>query len=345
MSRVSVVRKVAIAFAAAACFAGAAHAGPYSALFGFGDSLTDVGNDAIVTGGFVPTPVYYTDGTHTGRFTNGLNYYDRLGAALGVGVAPSIAGGNDYAYGGARVNSIPVPGGETFDQQIADFASTHPVADPNALYLVWIGANDMSDAITNAVLDPPDAGTIISNAIAAVMASTGNALATLAGLGAQHFLVPNLPDLALIPAINGVGSPALSALAHQVSVGFDGALDALLGMPVFDPLDIRGLDVYGEVNAIVSDPAGFGFTDTTHACYSGDVDGSPLGGPNPPTVCANPDQYVFWDYEHPTAATGAILGQLAYSAAIPEPPGLWALALVAAAFATWRRRGWRWVQG
>ncbi len=331
------------AFGAGACIAATAFAGPYTAMYAFGDSLTDVGNDAIVTGTFVPNPAYYTDGTNTGRFTNGLNYVDHLGSALGVAVAPSVAGGNNYAYGGARVDTIPVPNGKPFDDQIAAYASTHAAADPNALYVVWIGANDMSDAIKGAAFDPANAQTILGSAIGKVLTSTGKALGSLAFLGARHFLVPNLPDLALIPAINGLANPALSGLAHLATVKFNAGLHDLLELPMFGaPLDIRDLDVFNAFNQIVGNPAAFGFANATDSCYTGDVDGTslPPGNPNPPTVCANPDQYVFWDYEHPTAATGRILAQLAFDA-VPEPSGTWALVLAAAALGTWRQRSRR----
>ena len=60
-----------------------AAAGPFSELFVFGDSLSDQGNVSLLTGGLIP-PNEYTDGTYHGRFTNGLNYIDRLAANLGL---------------------------------------------------------------------------------------------------------------------------------------------------------------------------------------------------------------------------------------------------------------------
>ncbi|MDE2369740.1 MAG: SGNH/GDSL hydrolase family protein [Burkholderiales bacterium] len=321
----------------AACSCAPALAGPYSSLYAFGDSLSDVGNDALLTGGAIPNAAIYTDGTTSGRFTNGRNYIDLLGADLGVGIAPSVSGGTVYAYGGARTDSIQpglaALGGLSFNQQIAQFDSTHAAADPNALYLIWIGANDMSDAITAAALGNPGA---IGSAITGAMSSIGAAIGNLASKGATHFLIPNLPDLSLTPAINGYGNPGLSALAHGASIGFDQALAALLQS--FGGLDIRGLDIFDDLNAVVADPATYGFTNTTQSCYTGDVTGAPLPGGPPPTVCAHPDQYLFWDYEHPTAALDAIIAAKAYAVAIPEPAAIWVVVALAAAWATRRRR-------
>lgn len=55
----------------------------------------------------MPASSYYTDGTNTGRFTNGLNYADRLADSFGLTLTPSTPpiGGNNYAHGGARSNT------------------------------------------------------------------------------------------------------------------------------------------------------------------------------------------------------------------------------------------------
>lgn len=306
----------------------AAEAGIYSNMYVFGDSLSDVGNDLIVTGGAVPSPAYYTDGSTTGRFTNGLNYVDYLAGSLGLGIAPSRLGGTDYAYGGARTNSVAAglpPTALNFNQQIGSYLGGG-TADPNALYVLWIGANDMSDTILAAAAaaklgtSASDIQTtIIGPSITSVMGSIATAIGGLAGLGAQHFLVPNLPNLALIPEVNGVGSPQLSALAGGISVGFNQALASTLSLKMFSVLDINTLDVFGAQTQMTLDPAAYGLSNVTSACYDGQVDGS---GPPTPTVCANPDQYLYWDFEHPTTVLHAELGRLALAAVVPEPASL-----------------------
>ena len=51
-----------------------------------------------------------------------------------------------------------------------------------------------------------------------------------------------------------------------------------------------------------------------------------LAGSGTPTVCANPDAFLYWDYEHPTSALHAEVGRLALLA-VPEPAG-WSLLLI-----------------
>ena len=83
-------------------FTSAAPAAPYTGMYVFGDSLSDTGNLYGASGGTVPGPsTAYTQG----RFTNALNYVDGLAAGLGLSAAPSILGGTNFAWGGARTTT------------------------------------------------------------------------------------------------------------------------------------------------------------------------------------------------------------------------------------------------
>ena len=56
-----------------------------------------------------------------------------------------------------------------------------------------------------------------------------------------------------------------------------------------------------------SNPAQYGLTNVNTPCFSGAID-------RPGTVCANPDEYLFWDSVHPTAAAHQIFGDFALAA-------------------------------
>lgn len=312
-----------------------AEAGLYSGLYVFGDSLSDVGNDLMVTGGVLPSPAYYTDGTHVGRFTNGLNYADYLAAGLGLGLSPSVAGGgNGYAYGTARINSVAVglpPTVLSFNRQVGSYVAGG-AADPGALYVLWIGANDMSDLIDAAARAVATGGGaavpgMIASGVGAVMDSLAGAVGGLASAGARHFLLPNLPNLSLTPEVRSVGNPGLSALAETISVVFNQSLAGVLGLDAFDVLDIHSLDVFAAQTRITLDPAAYGLSNVSDACYTGNIFGS-----GSPGVCSNPDDYLYWDNEHPTGALHALIGKLALAAVLPEPASgglvLVALALI-----------------
>ena len=107
--------------AAALCLSltalGAQGATAYSNIYVFGDSLSDSGNDLFLTKG-VPSPLYYSDGSNTGRFTNGLNYVDRLAASFGLTLAPSATGGTNY-------ESAFMQAEQWFSQQPTDGYTNH----------------------------------------------------------------------------------------------------------------------------------------------------------------------------------------------------------------------------
>jgi phospholipase/lecithinase/hemolysin len=182
----------------------------------FGDSLTDIGNDYLKTrdliegGAPLPFPVPPPSRYFEGRFSNGPVWIDYLARERGIHGAllpsehPDADIGSDsivYAYGGSGTyfenvtpGQFPVPGllGQVADFT-ADLAAAGTTADPEALYVIWSGANDylLADLGLPGIPEPDP------------RASVGNildAIAELEAAGARHFLVLNLPNLAYVPA-------------------------------------------------------------------------------------------------------------------------------------------------
>src|ERR1700733_6564091 len=117
----------------------------YTALFAFGDSLSDAGNDWIVDGHTDPVSPYYR-----GHFSNGLTWVEDLYNMLGLGtLKPSLAGGNDFAFGGAETGPTAVEGVNPGDLlfQVAQYAALHPTPVGGALYTLDIGGNDIFKAL------------------------------------------------------------------------------------------------------------------------------------------------------------------------------------------------------
>jgi outer membrane lipase/esterase len=130
--------------------AGGAPAALFDQFVVFGDSLSDNGNAFLGTGGATPAPPLYT----VGRFTDGPDtspagtvggiWHEVLSGLLGEPVAtPFLAGGTNFAVGGAKILSgdpiIP-----SLAQQVGlALSGTGGHADPNALYIIWGGANDL----------------------------------------------------------------------------------------------------------------------------------------------------------------------------------------------------------
>ena len=125
----------------------AAAADPFSNVYVIGDSLSDQGNLFLatqsVTGAGIPAADHYA----MGRFSNGENYAGVLAGKLGVSLTPTLAGGTNFAFGGARtsyniVEDPPTPGGFpsglfpwTLNLERQAFAS-QGIHDPDALYVV-----------------------------------------------------------------------------------------------------------------------------------------------------------------------------------------------------------------
>ncbi len=283
-------------------------ASPFTQLYAFGDSLSDVGNVFIATDGAEPAPPYFA-----GRFSNGANWIDDLSTGLGLGsVKPSLSGGTDFAFGGA-VTGPAVPAPPTvipnISQQVGLFSlATGGVAPSSALYAVWIGSNDVFNA-----LDDIAAGTLTVPQAEADLGTAAQAAAgavnTLAGEGARTFVVPLVPDLGKTPDATDI--PDLPPIATLLSGAYNTALQGAIN-ELDDEIRVHYLDTFALIDAAVADPAAFGYTNVTDRCYVGPYTGAGM-------VCATPDTYLFWDGLHPTAPGYARVAELA-EAAIPEPP-------------------------
>src|SRR5205085_2766214 len=142
--------------------------------------------------------------------------------------AASNAGGNIFAQGGARVavDSASTPPGAAqrpVSTQITEFlARSNGVADPNALYAIWAGANDVIQSLQGA-----GAGTIPQSQLPAIITSTANAeitqIARLQAAGARYIIVVGLPNIGGTPAFQAAG-PTTAGGATQLSAGFNTAL-------------------------------------------------------------------------------------------------------------------------
>lgn len=241
----------------------------------FGDSLSDVGNIYAATGGAVPPEAL---GYSTGRFTNGGNYSDYLAASLGVSNVASLWSpqGNNYAFGGAKIDAGVSPPGLL--AQYGMFVGSHAVADPNALFVVYGGGNDINDMTTS---------------LADSVANLGIILGGLIGQGATNILIPNSPDLGRTPVNNTTPDAALKSAR---TVEYNTRLAALIAaLEAQYAIDLLTFDVFGLSGGILDNPAAYGLTDVTGSCLVGI------------TQCADSSDYFYWDGLHPTTQMHALL--------------------------------------
>jgi phospholipase/lecithinase/hemolysin len=271
----------------------------YTQVIAFGDSLSDNGNVYSASGGFFPPFPYWE-----GRFSNGEVAVEYLASELGVSLT-------DYAYGGATSGTnnyvsiaYPYPilsGLPGVSQEVSGYTSSlgGGTADSQALFILWAGANDFFTYEYDQSYYPGGPDELISSTVANIEDN----LVALENAGARTILVPNLPEV-----LQG------SNLAEPYAQALEAMLTTLEGTPGFDAKLVR-LDVLGIYNAVLVDPAAFGFTNLS-PCLNGislcsfDIDVQ--------------NETPFWDESgHPTTAAHAILGNAMALAAVPISPSVW----------------------
>jgi phospholipase/lecithinase/hemolysin len=251
---------------------------PFDTVVVFGDSLSDNGNLYALDPDNVPSEVYYQ-----GRFSNGpvwveyLTDTDMLDCTL-----------DDNAYAGAKTQGTTPPG---LVEQVANYVGSATLPD-NALFVVWIGANDFLGGST-------DFGASVSN--------IAEALDDLAAFGAESILILNLPDLGATPRMLS-GDPAAAAGATALTQAFNTALAG--AVDVFEAanpdITVYELDIYALLNAIAADPADYGLTNVTDISPNYTV----------PNEFDNSAGYAFWDDIHPTTEAHE---EIAYQAHLVLP--------------------------
>ncbi len=306
------------------------HATAYSALYVFGDSLSDSGNNAIVlTPNTTPVPIPANDFIPTfpyasGRYTNGPVWAEDFASALGLSASPSLLGGTNFASGGARTGPLnPGQFPPNLETQVALFLLQNVnIAPSSALYVVAGGGDNARDALDAAAacLDL----TCVQSVIGAAALTYATDIATIVGklelAGATNLVVWNVPDIGLTPAVESFG-PQASFLGTLIAASMNAAeRSAIGGNP-----GVKLFDLFGLVDDVVANPGAFGFTNVSDACARF-------------TTC-DPSTFVFWDGIHPTSG-GALVISDAMLAVVPEPATLILLGagLVVAAVTAWRQR-------
>jgi outer membrane lipase/esterase len=326
LSRTLVAGAVALALSTPA-------AAQFTNTYFFGDSLTD-------NGSFKPgLPA------GTGLFTTnpGPVWAQVFAEGFGFSAAPGNQGGTDYAEGGARVtdlpgvpNSPPTGTATPIATQISNLLKKGPL-DPNALYTVWGGANDIftqlgllqAGLITQAQLQAN---------VATAAVSLATQVATLKAAGAKYIIVFNLPDIGITPFGKGSGQGAqITAISSLYNSTLRAALDGT-GVQA-----IR-LDSFRLLNEIVANPAAYGFSNAT----------APACGATPSLLCTSASlvtptaaqTYVFADGVHPTTAAHKIIAQYAMSVVMaPTQMAVLAEAPLAVEQANWRTLDGRMISG
>ncbi len=279
----------------------------FSSLTVFGDSLSDPGNRFLLGGGIneapwapIPELPYKSR-----RFTNGKTWVELLAKEIGNrrGALPAFRSAwfGNYAVAGAGAADFREDEVNFADQVTRYLEATGGVADPDGLYVVQFGGNDIRLALETAQAGG-NPGTVIGGAIQALAVNVG----LLRQAGATKFLFANAPNLGKVPVIAALGA---QVPAEQLTYAYNMAMDGLLmQLAAGDPgLEIYRLDLFSFLEGAVEMPHAFGFADAMTPCLQVFV-------PPATAVCEDPDQRLFWDGIHPTRAGHRVLSSIAVNA-------------------------------
>lgn len=261
----------------------------------FGDSASDSGNNTIflgidarqvITGNdYIPTQPYAS-----GRYSNGEVWTAPFAAAQGFGAVASLQGGTVWAYGGARTR-VPSPSGAPSlrDQVQAWWLQQGGVADPEALYVVAGGGNNVRDTLDELSAGAPLLPTVLGDA-RRFAADIAWILDRLYAAGARHVVVWNTPDLAQSPAIIANGPEAVAAAKLVIA-----AMNKALARRLDAYPEVHRFDVFALYGSVIGHPADHGLDNVTDACGA--------------RADCDPEKYLFWDGIHPTSAGHRIIGR------------------------------------
>lgn len=164
----------------------------------FGDSLTCNGNACL----YAHTPAGICHAYPQGRFTDGPIWLEVFADKLGLPrPIPSLVGGFNFAYGGATTGWKSSPNILNVGHQIEAYLKrTEGNADPQNLFVLWAGGNDIQNKIIPINLVP----------------NLKKHITTLARAGAKTFLIPNFPPLTETP----LAAEVLSHLGQGLGKNF-----------------------------------------------------------------------------------------------------------------------------
>lgn len=301
-------------------FSVAASADTFSDVFIFGDSLSDTGNILARTFGFFPPDPPYFDG----RFSNGPVWAEYLADHLNLivvpnGSNPNVINGNNFAFGGAEAaNDVPIfPFGviPSVQNQVSFFVAAAGTVPADALYAIWGGGNDLRFAANPGNgLTPEEQDQVVQDAVDAIV----DAVATLAGSGAQDVLVPNIPDLGATPEAVLLGNVGESTfISMQFNILLASELDAAaneLG------INIIQFDTFALLEDIIDDALNndglvYGITNIDTPIAPG-LPGAPRDVP----PAKDPDVALWADDVHPSTVAHEVFANVVFEALITGNP-------------------------
>ncbi|KAF8667581.1 hypothetical protein HU200_052783 [Digitaria exilis] len=306
------------------------------AMYVFGDSLVDAGNNDFLSppapkavppnGVDLPNSVLW----RTGRFTNGYNLADIIAQHLGFKMSPpaylsltplssfNLLRGRDganYASGGSGILDITGNGTITLREQVQLFAETKAtiiragLVDQEtledllaqSLFLISTGGNDF-DAFDNGV--PLSQG---PEFVAGMITDYLKYINELYKLGARRLALLDIIPVGCLPsqlAVTGTNGDC-DAGGNSLSQMFNSLLRTEMAKTVvasMPGLKYSIASLYNTYSDMIANPALAGLREVKRGCCGGGKFNGEVSCSMASSLCANRDEYLFWDLIHGTQA-------------------------------------------
>lgn len=318
------------------------------AMFVFGDSLVDVGNNnylktSLSKANFPHNGVDYPHRKPTGRFSNGKNAADFLADHLRLTSSPppylalkskpsntnAFIAGVNFASGGAGIlngTATDTKQSILLGEQVEYYSAVQAgiaqlVGSPtaaqrllsNSLFAVVVGNNDIfgyfgSSSSSSALRKQSTP----QQYVAAMTLSLKAYLHRLYELGGRKFMVAGVGKLGCCPGLRvKTKTKGCNEEVNNWSLKYNEGLQAMMQLlkSELQGFSYSYFDTYRIVQDSINTPAAFGFTEVKAACCG-------LGAlravvPCLPVAvyCPNRTDHLFWDFYHPTEASSRIFVQ------------------------------------
>ncbi|XP_057843483.2 GDSL esterase/lipase At5g55050 [Cryptomeria japonica] len=340
------------AFIIASMYVDAQNAQLVPALFIFGDSLVDVGNNnhillSLVKANFPHNGVDYPAGKATGRFSNGLNSADFVGQKLGFGGSPlpylslqgqanfssSILNGVNFASGGAGILDENSGGSLSMNKQVEYYATVYgnlaaqlgsaeaEKLVAKSLFVVVVGSDDLfsyfkSNSKLQAKYTPQQYVDLLISTLKAQLERIYN-------LGARRIVSVGVGTVGCCPSQRSQKNKTGDCVeeVNNLARDFNDALKSLLSSqltPNLQGFTYAFCNTYGVTSSYFQNPSVYGFKDVVNACCGAGKLNARV--PCLPVVkyCSNRGEYLFWDLYHPTQIVSQMLVDAFYEGSVDQ---------------------------
>ncbi|KAL5981805.1 hypothetical protein ACLOJK_015870 [Asimina triloba] len=321
------------------------------AIFVFGDSLFDVGNNNFLEGTMarVDRPfngIDFPGGVATGRFSNGYNIIDCLATLMGFEMSPEaflslvntstlhdkMSKGVNFASGGSGIQDstgAAIGGAFSLKTQIENFATVRSNLSKQigsektddllskSLFVFSAGNCDILELdIWNISL----ANSTTNQQIVADLTTQFKLhLQKLHQLGARKFAILGGAAVGCTPRERSYNGGKCYEDMNKLVYSFHGATAAMLDQlkRELDGMSYSLGNMYEMMIRLLNNQPKYGFKDVVSGCCgSGPLNGGFLCGPNNTNHCSNRDEYLFWDPYHPTQKAANLIAHASFNGSI-----------------------------